>query len=73
MITTKQIFGSCGNTWIITRIIQGNRCVRIDARTKFYRAAEQNYFSKWVSVNYANRLSVKYFGKKISEMNNFQY
>ena len=30
--------------------------IRIDAETRFYHRGENNFFSKWVKYNYANRI-----------------
>lgn len=69
--SVKQVFES-GNVKI-TNIIQGCGQVRIDATTRFRVPDHDNFFSKWVSVEYANRLSVENFGKKVNELNAFRY
>ena len=57
---------------IITNILQGyNNQVRIDAKTRHRIADKDNFFSKWVSYQYANKLALENFGKELSEMNTF--
>lgn len=57
---------------IITKIMQGyNNQVRIDAKTRHHIADKDNFFSKWVSYQYANKLALENYGKKLSEMNAF--
>lgn len=68
----KQVFES-GNV-IITAIQQGNRKnVRIDAKTRFHVADKDNFFSKWVSLDYANRLSLENYGKKVNDFSCWRY
>lgn len=70
--SVKEVFES--DNIIITKISQGNRAnVRIDAKTRFYKADHDNFFSKWVSLDYPNKLSVERYGKKVSELNSFRY
>lgn len=70
--TVKQAFES--QSVIITKIMQGHRKnVRIDARTRFHVADQDNYFSKWVSEDYANKLCRENYGKELSEMSVFSY
>lgn len=59
---------------IITKIIQGNsKNVRIDAKTRFNVSDADNFFSEWVSIAYANKLSLERFGKKVNELKSFNY
>lgn len=58
---------------IITNILNGKGMVRIDARTRFHVADQNNLFSKWVSIDYANRLYMEKTGKGISDHPNFKY
>jgi len=59
---------------IITSIMQGhNKTVRIDAKTRFYKPDMDNFFSKWCSEKYANRLAVDNYGKSLSEMRAYKY
>lgn len=54
-ISAKEVLTSNGG-WIITKVMAGyNGKVRIDAKRRFHKADEQNYFSEWVSLSYANR------------------
>jgi hypothetical protein len=54
-ISVKEVLTS--QNWKITRVTQGyNGAVRIDAKTRFYRRGEENFFSKWVKYSYANRI-----------------
>ena len=70
MKTIKQIFED--QDILITKILQGrDKMVRIDAKTRFRRADEDNFFSKWVTEKYANKLSVERYGKKVSELNSY--
>jgi hypothetical protein len=72
MASVKEIFES--DLWIITKVMQGNRQnVRIDAKTRFHRAGENNFFSKWVSYAYAEKLSLENYGKKLTELRTFKY
>jgi hypothetical protein len=70
--SAKQAFES--NNVIITNIMQGrNGLVRIDARTRFNESGKDNLFSEWVSLSYANKLSMDRYGKKVNELNCFRY
>lgn len=54
-ISAKEVLQSQSG-WIITKVIQGyNGEVRIDAKRRFHKADEPNFFSEWVSLKYANR------------------
>ena len=55
-------------TWTITRVLQGsNGKVRIDAQKRFYDRSEGavNFFSKWVSYSYANKIYREERGKDL--------
>lgn len=70
--SVKEAFSS--DSVIITKIMQGRGgFVRIDARTRYHVSGMNNFFSKWVSEEYANRLAIENYGKKISEFNCYQY
>ena len=72
MVTIKEVFES--DNWIITEILQGNgHDVRINARRRFPVADESFILSKWCSVDYANRLAVENYGKKIDEFRAYRY
>ena len=58
---------------IITKIIQGHAYVRIDAKTRNHVADSDNFFSKWVSEAYAERLARENYGKSLSEFRTYQY
>lgn len=66
-VSTKEVFSS--DNWIITKIIFGEGIVRIDARKRFHEADEPDFFSKWVSNNYADSLARYYYGKTCSQFN----
>jgi hypothetical protein len=70
--TIKTIFES--DNWIITNISQGcGGKVRIDAKTRFYKADQSNQFSEWCSEKYANRISIENYGKKVNELRAYSY
>jgi len=72
MKSIKEVFEN--RNIIITNILQGkNNQVRIDARTRFHIPDARNHFSKWCSLEYANRLSQERFGKKVTELRAFRY
>lgn len=55
-VSAKEVITSYN--WIITRIFQGSGgMVRIDAKRRYHVADESDFFSKWVNLNYANRVS----------------
>lgn len=55
-----------GGNWIITKVMQGyGGRIRIDAEARFHRADENNYFSEWYSLKYANRISREIRGKNV--------
>ena len=65
--SVKQVFES--DNVIITSVLQGKRNrVRIDARTRFHVPDLNNFFSEWVSLLYANRLSMERYGKKVTQL-----
>lgn len=53
-VTLKQIIGS--SNWIITNVLIDGRDVRIDARRRFPVNGAENFFSRWCSLAYVNRL-----------------
>jgi len=59
--------------WIITKIMQGSGQYRIDARRRFPVDNESSFFSNWGKKSYIDRLVKDRFGKKVSDMNSFQY
>ena len=64
-VSLKQVIES--DNWIITKVKQGcDKQIRVDAKTRFYRAGEQNRFSAWYSLSYANRLYRENYGKNIA-------
>ena len=70
--STREVFES-GNV-IITAIHQGhNKTVRIDAKTRNRIPDANNFFSKWVSEKYANKLALENYGKKLNEFNTYKY
>ena len=50
---------------VITKVYNGGNIVRIDARTRHHVADADNFFSRWYSVKYANKLSLEFRGEKI--------
>lgn len=70
--SVKEVFES--DNWIITKILQGlNNKVRIDAKRRFNKADQPNFFSEWVSLKYANQLARENYGKNVNDFNCFQY
>ena len=68
----KQCFES--DNVIITAIHQGsNKNVRIDAKTRNRVPDKDNFFSRWTTEKYANKLSLESYGKKVNEMNIYKY
>lgn len=52
--------------WIIRKVIQGrNGEVRIDAEKRFHEPDKSDFFSKWVSYRYANRIYKKLYGEDL--------
>lgn len=73
-VSAKEVLTSNGNKWIITKVLQGyNGKIRIDAKTRFYIPDEANFFSKWVSKTYADRIRQEEGLKPVNELNCFQY
>jgi len=70
-VSIKSVLES--DSWIITKIMNGNGQYRIDARRRFAVADESSFFSKWGKKSYIDRLVKDRFGKKVSEMNSFKY
>lgn len=55
-VSAKEVLTS--QNWIITRISQGyNGMVRIDAKRRYHVTDRTDFFSKWVKLSYANRVS----------------
>jgi hypothetical protein len=71
MENLKHIFGS--DSWIITSIPQGMGEHRIDAKRRFPVADKGNFFSKWGSNKYLEKLSRENYGKKLNEFSNYKY
>lgn len=70
--SVRQVFES--DNVIITKIIQGyNNQVRIDAKTRHHIADKDNFFSKWVSYQYANKLALNNYGKELNKLNTFKH
>lgn len=67
----KKIFES--DNWIITKIHNGLNSYRVDAKRRFHVPDESDFFSKWASIDYINRLAMKYYGKKANKFNSFRY
>lgn len=68
----KQAFES-GNI-IITSISQGlSKNVRIDAKTRYHVAGQDDAFSEWCSLKYANQLARDNYGKNVNEFNCYRY
>lgn len=73
-VSAKEVLTSNGNKWIITKVLQGyNEKIRIDAKTRFHIPDEANFFSKWISKNYANRIRREEGLKPVNELNCFHY
>lgn len=47
--------------------------VRIDATSRYPEADKDPFFSKWVTLKYANSIYLNIYGKKITESKNFNY
>ena len=70
--TAKQAFES-GK---ITKIIQGhNGKVRVDARVRNFNQYPDmdRFYSEWITRKYANKLCMENYGKKVNEMNIYEY
>lgn len=71
-VTLKEVFES--DNWIITAVHQGyKRMHRVDARRRFPKADHSNFFSKWGSYNYLNRLANENYGKKLTDFSTYKY
>lgn len=69
-VSAKEVLISNGNKWIITNVLQGyNGQIRINAKTRFHVPDEENFFSKWVSKKYANRIRREEGLKPLQELN----
>lgn len=56
-VTAKEVLTS--QNWIITRIYEGYKGkVRIDAQRRYHVADELVFFSKWVTLKYANSVRI---------------
>lgn len=56
------------------KIKQGyNGMLRIDATARNPKADQDPFFSKWVTLKYANSVYMDLYGKKITESQNFNY
>lgn len=52
--------------WVIKKVIQGrNGEVRIDAQKRFHEPDKSDFFSKWVSYRYANRIYKNLYGEDL--------
>lgn len=69
--TIKEVFEN--DNWEITRIYQGSKKLRVDAKTKNRVADEENFFSKWVSYGYVDKLSRENFGKGVNKFAKNKY
>jgi hypothetical protein len=68
-VSAKEVLTSNGK-WIITNVLQGyNGQIRINAKTRFHVPDEENFFSKWVSKAYANRIRRNEGLKPLQELN----
>ena len=66
----KEAFES--DSIIITKIKQGfDKKVLVDAKTRFHKPDMDNFFSKWVSEDYANRMARDNYGKNIYEFSTY--
>lgn len=64
--TIKEVITA--KNWIITRVYQGcDGQIRIDAKTRFWVADGENFFSRWTSYDYANRIHRAYFGRNLEK------
>lgn len=67
----KEVFES--DMWIITAIHQGhNKMVRIDAKRRFPKADHSSFMSEWCTENYANKLALENYGKKVHDFSNYK-
>ena len=63
----KEVVNS--DNWIITKIIQGRHGkIRVDAKTRFHIADGVNFYSEWITKDYADRLLREKCGKKSNEL-----
>lgn len=70
--STKEVLQS--GDWIITKVMQGyNGLVRIDAKRRFHKADDSNFFSKWVKESYADKCLRDVGKKSVREMNCYHY
>lgn len=54
------------SNWIITKVIQGrDGVVRIDAKKRFHETDKSDFFSKWVSYRYANKIYKNLYGEDL--------
>jgi hypothetical protein len=61
------------DNWIITRIHGDAKTLRVDAKRRFPIADKKRFFSEWGSTVYLNKLCQEKFGKKVNEMNVYNY
>ena len=70
-VSVKEVFES--DLWIIIKVISGlSNNVRIDAKRRYPIADQSSFFSEWVKMDYASKLSRANYGKNISEFNCFE-
>lgn len=56
-VTAKEVLTS--QNWIITRIYKGYKGkIRIDAKRRYHVADKPDFFSKWVTLKYANSVRI---------------
>ena len=70
--SAKQVFES--SNVIITKVMRGiNGVVRIDAKTRNWQADKDNFYSEWITLEYANKLCNENYGKNVYELNVTQH
>jgi hypothetical protein len=62
-VTLKKVISS--DNWIITRVHNWGKNIRIDAKTRFHIPDGQNFFSESGSFDYVNKLYKEFKGMPI--------
>ena len=59
---------------IIIKILQGyNGVVLVDAKSRNWKPDMENFFSKWCTEKYADRLAMENYGKKVRDFRVYSY
>lgn len=67
MATVKQVIEN-SETWVLKRVTKGyDGMVNVHAERRYSRGSGGNFFQKWVTYEYANRVYRSVYGKPLDE------